>query len=117
MIVVCGCGGERDRTKRPEMAAIAIKHADTSIFTSDNPRSENPDEILREMEAGVEAGSHYMKIVDREMAIKTAVMIASPGDIILIAGKGHEHYQIIGSERLPFNDRECVERWFQTFKR
>lgn len=117
VIVVCGCGGERDRTKRPEMAAIAIKHADTSIFTSDNPRSENPDEILREMEAGVEAGSHYMKIVDREMAIKTAVMIASPGDIILIAGKGHEHYQIIGSERLPFNDRECVERWFQTFKR
>ena len=117
VIAICGCGGERDRTKRPEMAAIAVKYADTSIFTSDNPRSENPEDILRDMEAGIEAGSHYMKIADREQAIKTAILIASPGDIILVAGKGHENYQIVGTERLPFNDRQCVEQWFKAFNR
>ena len=117
IITVCGCGGDRDRTKRPEMAAIAVKHSDISIFTSDNPRTEDPMEILREMEAGVEAGSRYMKFVDRAEAIKTAVMLSAPGDILLIAGKGHENYQIIGTERLPFNDRETVESWFTAFNR
>lgn len=117
LLVVCGCGGDRDKTKRPEMAAIAVKYADIAIFTSDNPRTENPDEILRDMEAGVEAGSRYMKIADRNDAIKTAVMLAEPGDIILIAGKGHEDYQIIGTERHHFNDKECVRGWFETFGR
>lgn len=117
LLVVCGCGGDRDKTKRPEMAAIAVKYADIAIFTSDNPRTENPDEILRDMEAGVEAGSRYMKIADRNEAIKTAVMLAEPGDIILIAGKGHEDYQIIGTERHHFNDKECVRGWFETFGR
>ena len=117
LTVVCGCGGDRDRTKRPEMAAIAVKGADLAIFTSDNPRSENPDDILRDMEAGVEAGSRYLKIADRNEAIKTAVMLSSPGDIILIAGKGHENYQIIGTEKHHFNDRECVGEWFSQFGR
>ena len=117
LIVLCGCGGDRDKTKRPEMAAIAVKYADLAIFTSDNPRTENPDDILRDMEAGVEAGSRYMKIADRNEAIKTAVMLAQPNDIILIAGKGHEDYQIIGTERHHFNDKECVGSWFAAFDR
>ncbi len=117
LIVLCGCGGDRDKTKRPEMAAIAVKYADLAIFTSDNPRTENPDDILRDMEAGVEAGSRYMKISDRNEAIKTAVMLSQPNDIILIAGKGHEDYQIIGTEKHHFNDKECVKGWFETFGR
>lgn len=117
IITICGCGGDRDRTKRPEMAAIAVKYSDFAIFTSDNPRTEDPAEILREMETGVTTGSRYMKFIDRAEAIKTAVMLSAPGDILLVAGKGHENYQIIGTERLPFNDRECVEGWFSTFGR
>lgn len=112
LTVVCGCGGERDRTKRPVMARIAVQGADRAIFTSDNPRSEAAEDILRDMEAGVASGDRYLKIVDRSEAIKTAVMLSERGDIILLAGKGHEHYQIVGTERLPFNDRECVEGWF-----
>ena len=115
--VICGCGGERDTTKRPEMARIAVKYSDRAIFTADNPRSEDPEQILRDMEAGIEATDNYMKIVDRDNAIKTAVMLSSPKDIIVIAGKGHENYQIIGSEKLPFNDKERVIYWFSTFNR
>ena len=115
--VICGCGGERDTTKRPEMAHIAVKYSDRAIFTADNPRSEDPEQILRDMEAGIEATDNYMKIVDRDNAIKTAVMLSSPKDIIVIAGKGHENYQIIGSEKLPFNDKERVTYWFSTFNR
>jgi UDP-N-acetylmuramoyl-L-alanyl-D-glutamate--2,6-diaminopimelate ligase len=115
--VICGCGGDRDRSKRPEMAEIAVKYSDLAVFTSDNPRSEDPAEILREMEEGVPAGSRYIKAVDRDEAIKMAVMLSQPGDIIIIAGKGHENYQIIGTEKLPFNDKECVSKWFTTFRR
>ena len=115
--VICGCGGERDTTKRPEMARIAVKYSDRAIFTADNPRSEDPEQILRDMEAGIEATDNYMKIVDRDNAIKTAVMLSSPKDIIVIAGKGHENYQIIGSEKLPFNDKERITYWFSTFNR
>jgi len=115
--VVCGCGGERDKTKRPEMAQIAVKFADRAIFTADNPRSEDPEQILRDMEAGVAVTDNYMKIVDRDNAIKTAVMLSSAGDIIVIAGKGHETYQIIGTEKLPFNDKERVQYWFSAFNR
>ena len=117
LTVVCGCGGDRDRSKRPEMAEIAVKYTDLAVFTSDNPRSEDPAEILREMEEGVPAGSRYIKAVDRDEAIKMAVMLSQPGDIIIIAGKGHENYQIIGTEKLPFNDKECVSKWFSTFRR
>ena len=115
--VICGCGGERDTAKRPEMARIAVKYSDRAIFTADNPRSEDPEQILRDMEAGIEATDNYMKIVDRDNAIKTAVMLSSPKDIIVIAGKGHENYQIIGNEKLPFNDKERVTYWFSTFNR
>ena len=117
LIVVCGCGGDRDKTKRPVMGAMAAKRADVAIFTSDNPRTENPEDILREMEAGVEAGDRYLKITDRHEAIKTAVMLAEPRDIILLAGKGHEDYQIVGTEKLPFNDKAVVREWFEKFNR
>ena len=115
--VVCGCGGERDTSKRPEMAAIAVKYSDRAIFTSDNPRSENPEQILSDMETGVSITDNYMKISDRDTAIKTAVMLAQPKDIIVVAGKGHEKYQIIGTEKLPFNDKERIIYWFSTFNR
>ncbi len=117
LIVVCGCGGDRDRTKRPVMGGMAAKRADVAIFTSDNPRTEDPEQILREMEEGVESGDKYLKIVDRHEAIKTAVMLAEPRDIILLAGKGHEDYQIVGTEKLPFNDKEVVKELFNQFNR
>ena len=117
LIVVCGCGGDRDRTKRPVMGGMAAKRADIAIFTSDNPRTENPEDIIREMEEGVEAGDKYLKIADRHEAIKTAVMLAEPRDIILLAGKGHEDYQIIGNEKLPFNDKTIVKEFFEKFNR
>ena len=117
LIVVCGCGGDRDRTKRPVMGGMAAKRADIAIFTSDNPRTENPEDIIREMEEGVEAGDKYLKISDRHEAIKTAVMLAEPRDIILLAGKGHEDYQIIGTEKLPFNDKTIVKEFFEKFNR
>ena len=108
LIVVVGCGGDRDRTKRPEMAAIAVRHATTTIFTSDNPRTENPEAILDDMIAGVGDKRNYLRISDRREAIRTATMLAKRGDIILIAGKGHEDYQIIGSTKHHFDDREEV---------
>ena len=117
LIVVCGCGGDRDKTKRPVMGGMAAKRADVAIFTSDNPRTEDPEQILREMEEGVESGDKYLKIVDRHEAIKTAVMLAEPRDIILLAGKGHEDYQIVGTEKLPFNDKEVVKEFFEKFGR
>ena len=117
LIVVCGCGGDRDKTKRPVMGGLAAQRANVAIFTSDNPRTEDPEEILREMEGGVETGDRYLKITDRNEAIKTAVMLAEPRDIILLAGKGHEDYQIIGTEKLPFNDKAVVNEWFTKFNR
>ena len=113
LIVVCGCGGDRDRTKRPEMAAIAVKYATTAIFTSDNPRHESPDAILDDMAAGLDATARYVRIADRAEAIRTAVMLSRPGDIILVAGKGHETYQIVGDVKHPFDDREEVRKAFQ----
>ncbi|WP_042456173.1 UDP-N-acetylmuramoyl-L-alanyl-D-glutamate--2,6-diaminopimelate ligase [Neobacillus dielmonensis] len=104
IFVVVGCGGDRDRTKRPLMAQIACSLATDPIFTSDNPRSEDPLGILNEMEAGVQ-GKNYQVIPDRKEAITYAVNHASAGDVILIAGKGHETYQIIGTEVHDFDDR------------
>ena len=117
LIIVCGCGGDRDKTKRPVMGGMASKMADIAIFTSDNPRTEDPEQILREMEEGVESGNRYLKIADRHEAIKTAVMLAEPHDIILLAGKGHEDYQIVGTEKLPFNDKKIVKEYFEKFNR
>lgn len=112
LIVVCGCGGDRDRTKRPEMAAIAVKYADTAVFTSDNPRREEPEAILDEMVAGLDPKARYLRIADRAEAIRTASMLAAAGDILLVAGKGHETYQIVGDEKRRFDDREEVSRCF-----
>lgn len=112
LIVVCGCGGDRDKTKRPEMAAIATKYATTAIFTSDNPRTESAEAILDDMVQGVEGAKNWLRITDRREAIRTATMLAQPKDIILIAGKGHEDYQIIGTEKHHFDDREEVRNAF-----
>ncbi|MEG2613617.1 MAG: UDP-N-acetylmuramoyl-L-alanyl-D-glutamate--2,6-diaminopimelate ligase [Alistipes sp.] len=112
LIVVCGCGGDRDRTKRPEMAQIAVKYADIALFTSDNPRHENPDAILDEMVAGLPPEARYLRITDRAEAIKTAAMLAAAGDIILLAGKGHETYQIVGDVKHHFDDKEQIHTFF-----
>ncbi|MBD79264.1 MAG: UDP-N-acetylmuramoyl-L-alanyl-D-glutamate--2,6-diaminopimelate ligase [Crocinitomicaceae bacterium] len=113
VITVVGCGGDRDKDKRPKMANIACKGSDKVIFTSDNPRSENPDQIIEDMQAGVE-GADFKKtfsITNRKEAIKTAVAFAEPNDIILVAGKGHENYQIIGDEVFDFNDMEIISEY------
>jgi UDP-N-acetylmuramoyl-L-alanyl-D-glutamate--2,6-diaminopimelate ligase len=115
IIAVVGCGGDRDKTKRPEMAAVACEYSDKVILTSDNPRSEDPDEIIREMEKGVPitARKKSISITDRKEAIKTAVMFAQKKDIILVAGKGHEKYQEINGVRTHFDDKEVVAEMFQ----
>ncbi|GAE24146.1 UDP-N-acetylmuramoylalanyl-D-glutamate-2,6-diaminopimelate ligase [Halalkalibacter wakoensis JCM 9140] len=107
IFAIVGCGGDRDRTKRPIMAQIATKYADQAIFTSDNPRSENPEIILEDMIAGVSSGE-YEVIIDRETAIKQAINEAKKGDIIIIAGKGHETYQILKDKTIHFDDREVA---------
>lgn len=106
LITVFGCGGHRDKEKRPEMGNIATQLSDFSIITSDNPRDEVPEEIIKEIEAGVQAQNtnKYLSITDRKQAIKTAIKIAKPKDIILIAGKGHENYQEINNKKFPFDD-------------
>lgn len=112
--VVAGCGGDRDRTKRPEMAAIVAEGADRAIFTSDNPRSEDPMDILEEMMAGVPAERTARVLVnpDRRQAIRTAVAMARKGDIILVAGKGHETYQEVKGVRTHFDDMEQLREAF-----
>lgn len=115
LLVICGCGGDRDKTKRPEMAQIAVKYATTAILTSDNPRHENPEAILDDMVAGLASDDRFMRITDRSEAIRTAAMLAKPGDFILIAGKGHENYQIIGDTKHHFDDKEEVSRAFELF--
>ena len=116
---VVGCGGDRDTTKRPKMAGIACELSDKVIITSDNPRSEDPNTIIEEMMVGVE-GQHFKKtlsIVDREQAIKTAVLMADKGDIILIAGKGHEKYQDIKGIKHHFDDMEIVTELFNKLEK
>lgn len=113
LIVVCGCGGDRDATKRPEMGKIASERADVAIFTSDNPRTEDPEKILDDVVRGAVAGAQTLRISDRRQAIATAAMLAQAGDIILIAGKGHEDYQIIGREKIHFDDREEIRAAFE----
>lgn len=108
VITLVGCGGDRDKTKRPEMAAIAAERSDKVILTSDNPRSEDPEEILNDMEEGLDPTqkARSLRITDRAQAIKTACQLALPGDIILVAGKGHETYQEIKGVKHPFDDME-----------
>jgi UDP-N-acetylmuramoyl-L-alanyl-D-glutamate--2,6-diaminopimelate ligase len=106
MICVFGCGGDRDRTKRPQMGAIVANLADWAIVTSDNPRTEDPERILQDILTGIPASANPTVIADRATAIRTAILEAKPGDGILIAGKGHEDYQILGTEKVHFDDRE-----------
>jgi UDP-N-acetylmuramoyl-L-alanyl-D-glutamate--2,6-diaminopimelate ligase len=116
---VIGCGGDRDKTKRPEMAAIACERSDKVILTSDNPRSEDPNTILDEMMVGVE-GQYFKKtlsIVDRAQAIKTAVSMAEKGDIILVAGKGHEKYQEIKGVKHDFDDMLITKDLFKKLEK
>lgn len=114
IITVFGCGGDRDRGKRPKMGRAAVQQSDVVILTSDNPRTENPLSILDEVEVGVKealqqrAHVKYQKVADRREAIATAMRIAQPGDMVLIAGKGHEDYQIIGTKKFHFDDREVA---------
>ncbi len=109
IITVFGCGGDRDKTKRPIMGKIAAAMSDFVIATSDNPRSENPDGILKDIESGLLRGrAPYVIEPDRRQAIDTAVAMAEENDVVVIAGKGHEDYQIIGSRTLPFDDREVA---------
>ena len=109
---VVGCGGNRDRTKRPVMARIAVENSHLAILTSDNPRFEKPEGILQEMEAGLPPDARTLVIADRREAIKTAAMLAAPGDVVLVAGKGHETYQDVAGTKHHFDDREEVRRAF-----
>ncbi len=110
IITVVGCGGDRDKTKRPIMAQIANRGSDTCILTSDNPRTEDPEEILDQMEEGIEniMQENVLRITDRKQAIKTACRLAQGQDVILIAGKGHEKYQDINGKKFPFDDKKVV---------
>ena len=114
LICVFGCGGNRDKSKRPEMGAIAGKYATRIIVTSDNPRFEKPEEIIEEIKAGMDSPtrSKSLFITDRTEAIRTAILTAKSDSIILIAGKGHEDYQIINGVKHHLDDREIVKETF-----
>lgn len=112
VITVFGCGGDRDRTKRPLMGSVAEENSDMIIVTSDNPRTEDPSRIIREIAAGLTRGNHEI-VPDREEAIARAMGMAREGDIVVIAGKGHEDYQIIGTEKIHFDDKEVAARSMQ----
>ncbi len=116
LYVVVGCGGNRDATKRPEMAKIAVDGSDMAVLTSDNPRLEEPGAIIEQMKSGLEPSARYLAITDRREAIKAAVALARPGDIILVAGKGHETYQDVGGVKHHFDDREEVRAAFGTVR-
>jgi UDP-N-acetylmuramoyl-L-alanyl-D-glutamate--2,6-diaminopimelate ligase len=107
LIVVFGCGGDRDKGKRPEMGAIAEKKGDHAIVTSDNPRTEDPEKILDDIEAGMH-GTNHERIEDRRSAIAKALEMATPRDVVILAGKGHETYQVRGTTKLPFDEKEIV---------
>jgi UDP-N-acetylmuramoyl-L-alanyl-D-glutamate--2,6-diaminopimelate ligase len=115
VITVVGCGGDRDTAKRPVMAEVAAERSDRVILTSDNPRSEDPAEIIRQMEAGVPVHlkKRVLSIADRKEAIKTACSLANPEDIILIAGKGHEKYQDINGVKHPFDDKQVLREMLE----
>src|SRR3972149_10846108 len=125
IITVFGCGGDRDRGKRPAMGSTAVELSDYVIVTSDNPRSEDPEEIIREIDSGINSAidkgaartSGYVTIPDRRLAIEEAVRKAEKGDIVLIAGKGHEDYQITGQEKIHFDDREEAKRAVAEYKK
>ena len=118
IITLFGCGGDRDRGKRPKMGKIAARLSDFVIITSDNPRTENPDSILDDIEEGIKAdNTKYIKISDRKKAIEFALDRANSGDIVLLAGKGHEDYQIIGNEKINFDDRQVAKNYLDNIKK
>lgn len=119
VITVIGCGGDRDKAKRPLMAEVACEHSDKAILTSDNPRSENPEDILNDMVAGLSVAhsKKVLRITDRKEAIKTACTLAAAEDIVLVAGKGHETYQEVKGVRHHFDDREVVREAFELLNR
>jgi UDP-N-acetylmuramoyl-L-alanyl-D-glutamate--2,6-diaminopimelate ligase len=119
LFTIIGCGGNRDKTKRPLMATVACEHSDRVLLTSDNPRNEEPMQIIREMESGVPVNHRrkYVCIADRKEAIKTACSIAEFGDIILVAGKGHEKYQEIEGVKYPFDDKIVLQEMFNLFEK
>jgi UDP-N-acetylmuramoyl-L-alanyl-D-glutamate--2,6-diaminopimelate ligase len=119
IITVVGCGGDRDKTKRPIMGEVACTHSDKVIFTSDNPRSEDPLQILADMEEGLNTAARrkFISIPDRKQAIKTAVSMAGPEDILLIAGKGHEKYQDIKGVKQHFDDKEVLQEMFELLEK
>ena len=119
LICLFGCGGDRDRTKRPEMAAVAQSLADRIIVTSDNSRTENTSDIIRDIMSGLDTSgkAKCLSIEDREQAIRTAIITAPPGSTILLAGKGHETYQIIGTEKRHFDEKEIVAHIFDEMKK
>ncbi len=112
LVVVFGCGGDRDKGKRPLMGRIAAEGSDVAVVTSDNPRTEDPGAIIDDIERGM-GGVAHLRIPDRLTAIHTALAQARPGDTLLLAGKGHETYQVLGTEKVPFDEREIVERAIQ----
>jgi UDP-N-acetylmuramoyl-L-alanyl-D-glutamate--2,6-diaminopimelate ligase len=113
LIVVFGCGGDRDRQKRPKMGAIAELYADELFVTSDNPRTEDPDTIIQEILSGVQKIKPTRVEADRKVAIEKSLQGLKASDVVLIAGKGHEDYQILGTTRVPFDDREIVRSAIQ----
>lgn len=108
VITVFGCGGDRDRNKRPKMAKAASERSDVTIITSDNPRTEDPQAIIAQILPGIEEGKEHAAIIDRGQAVGHAIEIARPGDVVVIAGKGHENYQIVGRTKYPMDDRELA---------
>ena len=119
IITVVGCGGNRDTSKRPVMAEVACQYSDRVIFTSDNPRNEDPLQILKDMEAGVNvaAKKKCITIADRMEAIKTAVSLGEKEDIILVAGKGHEKYQEIKGVKYDFDDKKVLREMFELLEK
>ncbi|MFC1501729.1 Mur ligase family protein, partial [Elusimicrobiota bacterium] len=113
IITVFGCGGDRDRAKRPLMGEIATELSDFVFVTSDNPRSESPESIILDVEVGIKRKyrTNYRNMIDREQAIAAAIKMAQKGDVVLIAGKGHETYQIIGDKRIAFSDIEIAKQY------
>jgi UDP-N-acetylmuramoyl-L-alanyl-D-glutamate--2,6-diaminopimelate ligase len=116
ILTVFGCGGNRDRSKRPEMGRIAAGHGDVTIITSDNPRDEEPEAIIDEIAAGIGPGSEVLREADRAKAIRMALAMAAKGDVVLIAGKGHEEYQVVGGTRIPFSDARVAEEAIRGMK-
>jgi UDP-N-acetylmuramoyl-L-alanyl-D-glutamate--2,6-diaminopimelate ligase len=114
VVLIVGCGGDRDKDKRPKMGAIAARLADYTVLTSDNPRGEKPEAILDDIEAGMRGATNYTRMTDRRDAIRRTIAEASDDDVIVIAGKGHEPYQVIGDQILHFDDREEAERALET---